>query len=145
MGFFSIRGEEIVDIHKQVWFPNMDSASERTRVLNQPGIDSRLKTVRQTTDAEATIFEVNKTIKGPYGKVPSSRPGIVARTGETSFEVHIPVHLRAFDIGSIATTEVQFDPKFAETYEQGRDANLGQLAVARAIRAHINNPKSSIN
>jgi hypothetical protein len=142
MGFFSISGQELIDIHQQVWFPNMNSASERARVLNQPGIDSRIKAIRKEVDAEITVFEVNKTVKGPHGKVASGRPGLVARTGETSFEVHIPVQKRAFDIGSIATEEVEFDPQSVEIYEQGDEINLGQLAVARAIRAHINDPHS---
>jgi hypothetical protein len=141
MGFFSIRGEEIVDIHKQVWFPNMESASERTRVLNQPGIKDRFEHVRAEQDAEAAIFEINKTVKGPYAKVASSRPGIVARTSETTFDVHLPIRRYPFDIGSLAVEEVQFDPDFVQQHEEA-GTNVGQLAVAHAIRAQVATPSS---
>jgi hypothetical protein len=140
MGLFSVSGQELIDIHKEVWFPNMDSASERARVLNHPGIDSRIKAIRREVDADVTVFEVNKTVKGPHGKVPAGRPGLVAQTGETSYEVHVPVQKRAFDIGSLATRHIDFAPEAIATY--GDKIDIGELAVARAIRAEVHDPQS---
>ena len=147
MGFFSInttklpKDGELPVIQNQVWFPDLEKPGERARVLNQPGISPRLNVDRDSVDADASIFEINKDVKGPFAKVSSARPGIVARSGETTFEVHLPVKMRPFDIGSLAVQEVQFAPEFVQTYEVESGSHLGQLAVARAIKAYVSNPQ----
>lgn len=157
MGLFSINirklphGQELDILQNQVWFPDIDSrntrgsltpksAGEHARILGQPGIKSLLDKVRAEDDTEAVVFEVNKTVKGPYAKIASERPGIVARTSETTFDVHLPVSARLFDIGSVAVQEVRFGTVFAQEHE-ARGQHLGQLAVARAIKAFVTTPQ----
>ncbi len=131
-------GKELDVLQNEVWFPRLENASEQTRILNQPGIKKRLDKVRDEQDAEAAVFEVNKAIKGPFAKVGAGRPGIIARTSDTSFEVHLPVQTYPFDIGSIAMQTVEFTPDTVELHEQTGD--LGRLALARAIRAQVSAP-----
>jgi hypothetical protein len=145
MGLFTVKPKSVAEVVEEVVFPKVDLysakvTSERSRVLNMPGVKALVDATVAKTDSPVKVFEVNRNIKGSAARVLERRPGLVAELpsesrDEVVIEASIPVQHGIFDQTSIRKTTIRMGTEAANEF--GTRDDLYAHAAATAIFQYV--------